>query len=48
MDAYVQWSSAANQREDFYTDPLLKQYYKNHIIQMTSRVNFYTGVVSAY
>jgi cellulase (glycosyl hydrolase family 5)/mannanase-like protein len=44
MDKYVEWSPTANSHDDFYTDALCKQWYKNYVSYVLNRVNTYTGV----
>jgi hypothetical protein len=39
---YVKWANRTD-LDDFWTDPLVKRLYKNHIHAMTSRVNVYNG-----
>ena len=39
---YVKWANRTD-LDDFWTDPLVKRLYKNHIHAMASRVNVYNG-----
>ncbi|KAJ3670802.1 hypothetical protein LUZ60_008228 [Juncus effusus] len=45
---YVDWARSQGQAigsdDDFYTNPLVKQYYKNHVKAVLTRVNTITGV----
>ncbi|CAK9183930.1 unnamed protein product, partial [Ilex paraguariensis] len=45
---YVQWARDQGQHlnndDDFYTNPVVKGYYKNHVKAMLTRVNSITGV----
>ncbi|KFK38477.1 hypothetical protein AALP_AA3G118100 [Arabis alpina] len=45
---YVEWAKTTGQNvssdDDFYTNPLIKQYYKNHVKTMVNRVNTFTQV----
>lgn len=43
MDQYVRWRGGQF-HDDFYTDPLIRQWYKNWIAHVLNRVNSYTGV----
>jgi mannan endo-1,4-beta-mannosidase len=43
MDQYVRWRGG-QYHDDFYTDPLIRQWYKNWISQVLNRVNTLTGV----
>ncbi|KAK7337615.1 hypothetical protein VNO77_18198 [Canavalia gladiata] len=46
---YVQWAKQRGQKvnseDDFYSNPLVKQYYKNHVKAVMTRKNTITGVV---
>ncbi|KAJ0977227.1 hypothetical protein J5N97_012701 [Dioscorea zingiberensis] len=46
---YVQWASnageAVNGEDDFYTNPLVKQYYKNHVKNLLIRKNSISKVL---
>ncbi|XP_057973739.1 mannan endo-1,4-beta-mannosidase 5-like [Malania oleifera] len=46
---YVRWAQGAgasiNRADDFYTDPVVKNYYKNHVKRVTTRFNTITGTV---
>ncbi|KAK7337616.1 hypothetical protein VNO77_18199 [Canavalia gladiata] len=46
---YVQWAKQhgqkVNSEDDFYSNPLVKQYYKNHVKAVMTRKNTITGVV---
>ncbi|XP_020231411.1 mannan endo-1,4-beta-mannosidase 7 [Cajanus cajan] len=46
---YVDWARSQGQsiisEDDFFTNPLVKQYYKNHIKSVLTRRNNFTGVV---
>jgi mannan endo-1,4-beta-mannosidase len=50
MDQYVRWrdSSSAEERQwyhdDFYTDPQIRQWYKDWIAHVLNRTNSYTGI----
>ncbi|KAK7337612.1 hypothetical protein VNO77_18195 [Canavalia gladiata] len=45
---YVQWAKEhgqnVNSEDDFYTNPVVKQYYKNHIKAVLTRKNTITGM----
>ncbi|KAM3338245.1 mannan endo-1,4-beta-mannosidase 5-like [Capsicum galapagoense] len=46
---YAQWARNAgiqniNSEDDFYTHPVLKEYYKNHVKKIVTRVNTMTGI----
>ncbi|XP_023642272.1 mannan endo-1,4-beta-mannosidase 3 isoform X2 [Capsella rubella] len=45
---YVDWAKTSGQNvssdDDFYTNPLVKQYYKNHVMTMVNRLNTITKV----
>ncbi|KAK6932084.1 Glycoside hydrolase, family 5, partial [Dillenia turbinata] len=45
---YVQWAKSAgvmvNNEDDFYTNDILKGYYKNHAKRVITRINTITGV----
>lgn len=43
MDQYVRWAGGSY-HDDFYTDPQIRQWYKNWIEYLLNRVNTYTGV----
>lgn len=43
MDQYVRWRGGAY-HDDFYTDPLIRQWYKNWIAHLLNRANIYTGL----
>ncbi|KAK6260445.1 Glycoside hydrolase [Theobroma cacao] len=47
-DKYVQWAKQQGQslsnEDDFYTNSLVKQYYKNHVKAVLTRINTITGV----
>jgi mannan endo-1,4-beta-mannosidase len=43
MDQYVRWRGAQF-HDDFYTDPLIRQWYKDWIAHLLNRVNIYTGI----
>ncbi|XP_042494318.1 mannan endo-1,4-beta-mannosidase 1-like [Macadamia integrifolia] len=46
---YVQWGKSAGQKisddDDFYTNPMVKEYYKNHVKRVLTRLNTITGIV---
>src|SRR5690606_1196321 len=42
MDQYVRWAGGAY-HDDFYTDPRIRQWYKDWIKHLLTRVNTYTG-----
>ncbi|HID24699.1 MAG TPA: hypothetical protein EYP14_20190, partial [Planctomycetaceae bacterium] len=49
MDQYVAWDSlygdgSATERSDFYTDPDIRQWYKDYVHTVLNRVNTYTGI----
>ncbi|KAL8038286.1 hypothetical protein ABFX02_11G096400 [Erythranthe guttata] len=45
---YVQWAKDQghylNNDDDFFTNPIVKQYYKNHVKAVLTRINSITGV----
>ncbi|CAL0304350.1 unnamed protein product [Lupinus luteus] len=45
---YVQWAKSSgvpvNNDDDFYTNPVIKGYYKNHVKRVLTRVNTITGI----
>ncbi|KAL3630426.1 hypothetical protein CASFOL_023410 [Castilleja foliolosa] len=45
---YVQWAKDEGQQlnndDDFFTNPIVKGYYKNHVKAVLTRVNSFTGV----
>lgn len=43
MDQYVRWAGGSY-HDDFYTDPRIRQWYKDWIEHLLTRVNTYTGV----
>jgi len=43
MDQYVRWANG-QYHDQFYTDPLIRQWYKNWIAHLLNRTNAYTGV----
>src|SRR3954452_11427403 len=43
MDQYVQWGGG-QYHDQFYTDPVIRQWYKNWIAHLLNRTNSYTGV----
>ncbi len=43
MDQYVRWRGG-QYHDEFYTDPAIKQWYKDWIAHLLDRVNTYTGV----
>ncbi len=43
MDQYVRWRGG-RYHDEFYTDPLIRQWYQDWIAHVTDRVNAYTGV----
>jgi mannan endo-1,4-beta-mannosidase len=43
IDQYVRWA-AKTYHDDFYTDPQIKQWYKNYVSHLLNRVNTYTGI----
>jgi mannan endo-1,4-beta-mannosidase len=43
MDQYVRWRNG-QYHDDFYTDPIIRGWYKNWIEHLLTRVNGYTGV----
>ncbi|KAI3946306.1 hypothetical protein MKW98_010430 [Papaver atlanticum] len=49
LDFYAQWAKSAGVQissdDDFYTNPVLKEYYKNHVKRVLTRFNTITKVV---
>lgn len=45
IDRFVNWSSTAVGKNDFYTDWQARQMYKAHLLAFTSRVNSINGRV---
>ncbi|HYP14026.1 MAG TPA: cellulase family glycosylhydrolase [Bryobacteraceae bacterium] len=43
MDQYVRWRGG-RYHEDFYNDPLIRQWFKNWIAHLLNRVNRFTGI----
>ncbi|XVF33034.1 hypothetical protein REPUB_Repub17cG0133500 [Reevesia pubescens] len=47
-DKYVQWAKERGQKlnneDDFYTNSIVKEYYKNHVKAVLTRINTITGV----
>jgi len=43
MDQYVRWRGG-QYHDQFYTDPLIRTWYKNWIAHLLNHTNFYTGV----
>ena len=43
MDQYVRWNNG-QYHDEFYTDPTIRQWYKNWIEHVLNRVNTYTGI----
>lgn len=43
MDQYVRWRGG-RYHDDFYTDPVIREWYKNWIAHLLHRKNVYTGV----
>jgi mannan endo-1,4-beta-mannosidase len=43
MDQYVRWRGG-QYHDQFYTDPVIRQWYKNWIAHLLNRVNTYNGV----
>jgi hypothetical protein len=43
MDQYVRWRGG-QYHDQFYTDPVIRQWYKNYISTLLNRVNSYSGV----
>jgi mannan endo-1,4-beta-mannosidase len=43
MDQYVRWAGG-QYHDQFYTDPVIRQWYKNWIAHLLNRTNSYTGV----
>ncbi len=43
MDQYVRWAGG-QYHDQFYTDPVIRQWYKNWIAHLLNRTNIYTGV----
>jgi mannan endo-1,4-beta-mannosidase len=43
MDQYVAWLGL-HHHDDFYTDPTIRQWYKNYIAHLLNRVNTLTGI----
>jgi mannan endo-1,4-beta-mannosidase len=44
MNQYVAWSPTAGSHDDFYTDALCRQWYRDHVATVTGRVNTFTGL----
>src|SRR5688572_14286964 len=50
MDQYVRWRDISTPdgqtwyHDSFYTDPVIKQWYKDWIAHLLNRVNIYTGI----
>lgn len=40
---YAQWAGLSN-ADDFYSDPVAKQMYKDHVFTILNRLNTYTGI----
>ncbi len=43
MDQYVKWRGGTS-HDEFYTDPVIKQWYKNYVAHILNRTNTYTGI----
>jgi mannan endo-1,4-beta-mannosidase len=43
MDQYVRWRDG-QYHDQFYTDPVIRQWYKNWIAHLLNRVNTYSGI----
>ena len=43
MDQYVRWAGGTH-HDDFYTDPMIRGWYKDWIAHLLNRVNTITGV----
>jgi len=43
MDQYVRWRSGQF-HDDFYTDPIVREWYRGWIAHLLNRVNTYTGI----
>ncbi len=43
MDQYVRWAGG-RYHDNFYTDPTIRQWYKNWINHLLNRVNIYSGI----
>jgi mannan endo-1,4-beta-mannosidase len=43
MDQYVRWKGGQF-HDDFYTDPTIRQWYKDWIAHLLNRTNIYTGI----
>src|SRR5262249_4330335 len=43
MDQYVEWSQSAAAHDDFYTDPLCKEWYRAHVARVLTRINTFTA-----
>jgi mannan endo-1,4-beta-mannosidase len=43
MDQYVRWRGG-QYHDDFYTDPAIREWYKNWIAHLLNRTNIYTGI----
>lgn len=43
MDQYVRWADG-DYHDDFYTDPQIRQWYKEYIDHLLNRTNIYTGI----
>jgi mannan endo-1,4-beta-mannosidase len=43
MDQYVRWANG-QYHDDFYSDPVIRQWYQNWISHLLNHINVYTGV----
>ena len=43
MDQYVRWRGG-DRHDDFYTDPVIRQWFKNYINHLVTRVNSFSGI----
>lgn len=43
MDQYVRWAGG-QYHDDFYTNPVIRQWYKDWIAHLLNRTNIYTGI----
>lgn len=42
-DEMVKWSGGSKPHEQFFTDPTVRQFYKNHVNKVINRVNSING-----
>lgn len=44
VEYYIPWSPTAQSRNDFFTDPIVKDIYKTYFFNIATRVNSITNV----